>query len=42
MVEVRERVYDLLAEMPGEGLSAAKQLFSTELHYDHANDSLSH
>ena len=29
-----QRVYDLLRRMPTGGLSAAKQLFWTELNYD--------
>jgi len=39
--ELRQRVYDLLAEMSALGLSAAKQLFWTELNYDRANQPLS-
>jgi hypothetical protein len=36
------RVYELLHRMPSEGLATAKQLFWTELNYDHANVLLSH
>ncbi len=39
--ETQRRVEDLLHKMPSHGLSAAKQLFCTELNYDHANVSLS-
>ena len=39
--ETRERVYDLLHRMPRDGLAIAKQLFWTELNYDHANRALS-
>jgi len=40
--ETQQRVYDLLHRMPQDGLSAAKQLFWTELNYDRANRPLSH
>jgi hypothetical protein len=37
----RQRVYDLLAQMPSQGMTAAKRLFWTELNYDRANEPLS-
>ncbi|MFP3896022.1 MAG: hypothetical protein ACLFV5_04160, partial [Anaerolineales bacterium] len=35
------RVHDLLSDMPGEGLDAAKELFWTELNYERVNEPLS-
>jgi hypothetical protein len=35
--DTQKRVYDLLQQMPRQGLPAAKQLFWTELNYDRAN-----
>jgi hypothetical protein len=40
-VQIRQRVYDLLREMPTRGLAAAKQLFWTELNYGRENEPLS-
>ena len=39
--DTERRVYDLLHQMPHEGLASAKQLFWTELNYDHANTPIS-
>lgn len=39
--ETAQRVYDLLAQLPKEGLNAAKRLFWTELNYDRVNQPLS-
>ena len=39
--QTEERVYELLQQMPRDGLAAAKRLFWTELNYDHANAPLS-
>ena len=39
--ETEQRVYELLRQMPQDGLTAAKQLFWTELNYNHANEPLS-
>lgn len=36
-----QRVYDLLHRMSADGLTAAKQLFWTELNYDRVNERLS-
>ena len=40
--EVRQRVCDMLAQLRSQALSAAKQLFSTELDHDYTNDQLSY
>jgi hypothetical protein len=37
----RQRVYDLLAAMPSQGMNAVKELFWTELNYDRADELLS-
>ncbi|MFZ5917987.1 MAG: Eco57I restriction-modification methylase domain-containing protein [Chloroflexota bacterium] len=39
--ETQERIYDLLQRIPRDGLTAAKQLFWTELNYDRTNTPLS-
>ena len=39
--ETTQRVYDLLNQLPMEGLSAAKRLFWTALNYDRVNQPLS-
>ena len=39
--ETQKRVLHLLRQLPTDGLAAAKQLFWTELNYDHANQRLS-
>ena len=39
--ETTQRVYDLLAQLPQEGLNAAKQLIWTALNYDRVNQPLS-
>jgi len=39
--EMHRRIHELLRGMPGDGLTAAKQLFWTELNYDRANVALS-
>lgn len=41
-METQQRVHDLLRRMPRDGLSAARQLFWTELNYDYANVPLSY
>ena len=39
--DTQQRVYELLHRVPTQGLSAVKQLFCTELNYDHTSELLS-